>query len=117
MVFADVKRGAGHQWPHCYGYSHPVPGRTGCGAGQVEPSWSSETTTVIPTGAAFINASGPAGMAGRLVFCNDNGGMLILTPGTPHATVTKGPAECKLDVTQGPDHAVYYSDADHICRR
>lgn len=117
IVFADVKRGAGHQWPHCYGYSHLMPGQTGCGAGQVEPSWSSETTTVIPTGAAFVDASGPAGMAGHLVFCNYNGGMLILTPGTPHATVTKGPAECKLDVVQGPDHAVYYSDTGHIYRR
>jgi hypothetical protein len=83
----------------------------------VEPAWSSETTTVIPTGAAFVDASGPAGMAGHLVFCNFNGGMLILTPGTPHATVTKGPAECKLDVIQGPDHAVYFSDATRIYRR
>ncbi|MGH9009699.1 MAG: PQQ-dependent sugar dehydrogenase [Acidimicrobiia bacterium] len=117
IVFDNVKAGTGYQWPRCYGYSHPVPGQTSCGAGQVEPSWSSETTTVIPTGMAFVDASGPAGMAGRLVFCNYNGGMLILTPGTPHATVTKGPAECRLDVTQGPDHAVYYSDAGHIYRR
>jgi glucose/arabinose dehydrogenase len=116
-VYADVKRGAGYQWPYCYGYSHAVPGQTGCGAGQVEPSWSSERTTVIPTGAAFVNASGPAGLAGHLVFCNYNGGMLILTPGTPHATVTKGPEECKLDVVQGPDNAVYYSDTSRIHRR
>ena len=117
IVFDNVKAGAGHQWPYCYGYSRPVPGRTDCGAGQVEPIWSSEATTAIPTGAAFVDASGPAGLAGHLVFCNYNGGMLILTPGTPHATVTKGPAECKLDVTQGPDHAVYYSDTGHIYRR
>ena len=68
-------------------------------------------------GAAFVNASGPAGMAGHLVFCNYNGGMLIVTPGTPHATVTKGPAECKLDVVLGPDNAVYYSDTSRIYRR
>jgi glucose/arabinose dehydrogenase len=117
IVFDNVKAGAGHQWPRCYGYSHPIPGQTGCGAGQVEPAWSSETTTVIPTGAAFVDASGPPGLAGHLVFCNYTGGMLILTPGTPHATVTKGPAECTLDVTQGPDHAVYYSDTGHIYRR
>jgi glucose/arabinose dehydrogenase len=117
IVFDSVKAGAGHQWPRCYGYSHPIPGQNGCGAGQVEPSWSSEATTVIPTGAAFVDASGPAGMAGHLVFCNYSGGMLVLTPGTPHATVTKGPAECQLDVTQGPDHAVYYSDTGHIYRR
>ena len=117
IVFDNVKAGSGHQWPHCYGYSHPVPGQTNCGAGQVEPAWSSEASTVVPTGAAFVDASGPAGLAGHLVFCNYNGGMLILTPGTPHATVTKGPAECTLDVIQGPDHAVYYSDAARIYRR
>jgi glucose/arabinose dehydrogenase len=117
VVFDNVKAGAGHQWPRCYGYSHPIAGQNGCGTGQVEPSWSSEASTVIPTGAAFVDASGPPGLAGHLVFCNYAGGMLILTPGTPHASVTKGPAECRLDVTQGPDHAVYYSDTGHIYRR
>ena len=117
VVIDNVTAGSGHQWPHCYGYSHPIPGQTGCGAGQVEPTWSSEAMTVVPTGAAFVDGSGPAGLAGHLVFCNFNVGMLILTPGTPHATVAKGPAECKLDVAQGPDHAVYYSDSDHIYRR
>jgi glucose/arabinose dehydrogenase len=117
VVFDSVKAGTGYQWPRCYGYSHPVPGQTSCGAGQVEPSWSSETTTVVPTGAAFVDAAGPAGMAGHLVFCTYTGGMLILTPGAPHATVTKGPAECNLDVVQGPDHAVYYSDTTGIYRR
>jgi aldose sugar dehydrogenase len=119
IVFDNVRAGAGHQWPYCYGYSREMPTRLGqgCGAGQVEPAWSSESSTTVPTGAAFIDGSGPAGMAGKLVFCNYNGGMLILTPGTPHATVAKGPAECQLDVTQGPDHAVYFSDAEHIYRR
>jgi glucose/arabinose dehydrogenase len=116
IVFDSVTAGAGHQWALCYGYSHPIPGRTGC-AGQREPAWSSEATTVVPTGAAFVDAAGPAGMAGRLVFCTYNGGMRILTPGTPHATVANGPGECKLDVVQGPDRAVYYSDGAHIYRR
>ena len=116
IVFDDVRPGAGHQWPYCYGYSHPVRGQTDC-RGQVEPAWSSEATTVVPTGAAFIDAAGPAGMAGHLVFCNYNGGMLILTPATPHAAVARGPAECQLDVVQGPDRAVYYSDTRRIYRR
>jgi glucose/arabinose dehydrogenase len=117
IVFDTVKAGSGHQWPHCYGYSHPMPGQTSCGAGQVEPVWSSETTTVVPTGVAFVDGAGPAGLAGHLVFCNFSGGMRILSPATPHATVANGPAECTLDVTQGPDHAVYYSDDGHIYRR
>ncbi|HEV7864521.1 MAG TPA: PQQ-dependent sugar dehydrogenase [Acidimicrobiia bacterium] len=116
IVFDKVAAGSGHQWARCYGYSHPLPGQTGCGAGQVEPAWSSETTTVVPTGAAFVDAAGPAGMAGHLVFCTYNGGMRILTPGTPHATVATGADQCRLDVVQGPDHAVYYSDSAHIYR-
>ena len=42
--------------------------------------------------------------------------MKILTPGTPHARVSNGPSACRLDVKQGPDHAVYYSDLNHIYR-
>jgi glucose/arabinose dehydrogenase len=117
IVFDKVTAGTGHQWPHCYGYSHPVPGQTGCGAGQREPAWSSEATTVVPTGAAFVDGAGPAGMAGHLVFCTFNSGMLILNPGSPHAGVANGPGECRLDVVQGPDHAVYYSDSGHVYRR
>jgi glucose/arabinose dehydrogenase len=117
IVFDKVAAGAGHQWPRCYGYSHLMPGQTSCGAGQVEPVWSSESATVVPTGAAFVDGAGPAGMAGHLVFCNYAKGMLIFTPGTPHGRVADGPGECRLDVAQGPDHAVYYSDSAHIYRR
>jgi glucose/arabinose dehydrogenase len=118
VVWDTVKAGSGYQWPRCYGYSHEMPTNIGGGCGgQVEPAWSSEATTTVPTGAEFVDSAGPAGMAGKLVFCNYNGGMLILTPGAPHATVAKGPAECQLDVVQGPDRAVYYSDTEHIYRR
>jgi len=71
---------------------------------------------VVPTGATFVDGSGPAGTAGRLVFCTLNEGMKILAPGSPHATVAKGPAACRLDVKQGPDHALYFSDTAHIYR-
>src|SRR5205807_10025377 len=112
-----VAAGAGHQWARCYGCRRLMPGQSSCGAGEVEPVWSSEKSTAVPTGAAFVGGAGPAGMAGHLVFCTFTGGMRILTPGTPHATVANGPDECLLDVTQGPDHAVYYSDTAHIYRR
>ena len=111
----SVARGSGHQWPNCYGYSHPLASRT-CGTGQDGPDWSSETTTVVPTGAAFIDDSGPPGMAGHLVFCTLNSGMEIVTPGNPNASVMPGPSTCQLDVKQGPDHALYFSDESHIYR-
>jgi hypothetical protein len=48
--------------------------------------------------------------------CTFNVGMRILTPGSPHATVGNGPSQCRLDVKQGPDHALYYSDTTGIHR-
>jgi glucose/arabinose dehydrogenase len=115
-VVYNLVRGGGYQWPNCYGYSHPIPPATSCGTGQHEPDWSSETTTVVPTGAVFVDSSGPAGTAGHLVFCTFNNGMKVLTPGSPHATVTAGPSSCKLDVKQAKDHSLYYSDTGHIYR-
>jgi glucose/arabinose dehydrogenase len=82
-VMSAVARGTGYQWPVCYGYSHPIPPATSCPPGQPGPDWSSETTTAVPTGAAWVDGAGPAAYAGRLVFCTLNGGMRILTPGPP----------------------------------
>jgi len=50
------------------------------------------------------------------VFCTYDAGMRVFTPGTPHATVTDGPSACRLDVQQGPDHALYFSDETAIYR-
>jgi glucose/arabinose dehydrogenase len=112
--------GGGYQWPLCYGYSHPLQGSS-CG-GQHEPDWSSEASTgstyrtYVPTGATFVDANGPAGIAGHLVFCTFNHGMLVVTAGSPHATVIAGPGGCRLDVKEGPDHALYFSDTGSIHR-
>ena len=114
-LFVGVTRGEGFQWPLCYGYSHPLQGPAGCG-GRTGPNWSSETSTVIPTGAAFIDSRAPAPFAGHLVFCTYGRGMLIVTDGSP-ATVAGGPSTCTLDVVEGPDHAVYWSDTGHIYRQ
>jgi len=114
-VVAAVAKGGGYQWPLCYGYSHALRGG-GCGDGQSEPDWSSEGSTVVPTGATFVDAGGPAAYAGKLVFCTFNGGMRVLTPGSPHASVASGPSQCNLDVKQGPDKALYVSDLTGIYR-
>lgn len=113
-VIASLQRGRGYQWPACYGYSHPLASSS-C-AGQAGPDWSSEASTVVPTGAAFVDSAGPAAYAGHLVFCTFAGGMRVLTPGSPHATVSAGPSQCRLDVTEGPDHALYVSDTTRIYR-
>ncbi|HYA01359.1 MAG TPA: PQQ-dependent sugar dehydrogenase [Candidatus Binatia bacterium] len=113
-----VGRGGGYQWPLCYGYSHPFAyegGTSGCG-GQTGPVWSSETSTVVPTGATFVDAAGPSGYAGHFVFCTYDSGMLIYSPGQPHGSVTSGPGGCRLDVKEGPGGALYYSSTTEIYR-
>src|ERR1019366_7907032 len=74
-LYLNVTRGEHYQWPDCYGYSHPLATAT-CGGG-VAPNWSSEASTYVPTGATFVDASGPAGYAGHLVFCTYDRGMAI----------------------------------------
>ncbi len=116
-----VTPGTIYQWPYCYGYSHPIAPYLSC-QGRAAPDWSSETATVVPTGATWVDAQGPAAEAGHFVFCNDVAGMRIFEPGPSRstgparATVGTGPATCLLDVKQGPDHALYYSDATTIYR-
>jgi glucose/arabinose dehydrogenase len=111
----NVARGRGYQWPDCYGYSHPRTSAS-CPAGQSPPDYSTESSTLVPSGAAFIDAAGPAQFAGHLVFCTFNAGMRIVTPASPHASVQPGPSGCLLDVKEGPDHAVYFSDTATIYR-
>ena len=115
-VITAVGQGRGYQWPVCYGYGHPIAPASACPSGQPGPDWSSEASTVVPTGATFVDGAGPAGYAGHLVFCTFSAGMRILTPGSPHATVASGPSGCRLDVKEGPDHALYFSDPGHIVR-
>jgi glucose/arabinose dehydrogenase len=114
-VIFSVSKGGDYQWPACYGYSHPLEADP-CPGSLIAPDYSTEASTVIPTGATFVDAAGPAGAAGHLVFCTFGDGGKIFTPGSPHGTVAPGPGNCRLDVKQGPDHALYYSDTGKIYR-
>ena len=114
LMFENVTRGARYQWPLCYGYSHPLQASS-CGAAG-PPDWSSEQSTVVPTGMTFVDSNGPPGYAGHLVFCTFAAGMRIVTPGSPHASVSTGPSTCQLDVKEGSDHALYFSDQTTIHR-
>jgi glucose/arabinose dehydrogenase len=114
-LILSVARGARYQWPNCFGYSHPLLASS-CGARALPPDWSSEAATVVPTGAAFVSASAPQPYAGHLVFCTLDRGMLVASPGSPHAAVARGPSGCRLAVVEGPDHALYFSDLTAIHR-
>jgi glucose/arabinose dehydrogenase len=110
-----ITAGGRYQWPACYGYGHTMPGASSC-HGRPDPEWSSESSTVVPTGATWVDSSGPAQEAGHFVFCTYDAGMLVFSPGSPHATVARGPDQCRLDVKQGPDHALYFADEHAIYR-
>ncbi len=114
-LILSVTRGAGYQWPLCYGYSHPLPGGPAAAAAP-RRTGAARRAPWCPPGAAFIDSSAPAPYAGHLVFCTYDAGMRIVTPGSPHATVAAGPSQCKLAVVEGPDHALYMSDTGHVYR-
>jgi glucose/arabinose dehydrogenase len=107
-------RGGRYQWPYCYGAAHLIPPYSSCG-GAPAPDWSSESRTLIPTGAVVVDARGPAGLAGHLVFATTVEGLEVFEPGPP-ATVSAGDPGCRFDVVQGPDGAVYCSDETSIYR-
>ncbi len=111
-----VTAGTVGQWPYCYGYSHPVAPYTSC-HDRPAPDWSSEGGSApVLTGATWVDGRGPEVFANHFVFCSNVAGMMVFRPGSPHAASDAGSANCKLDVKQGPDHALYYSDATSIYR-
>ncbi|MHB8507417.1 MAG: PQQ-dependent sugar dehydrogenase [Candidatus Dormibacteria bacterium] len=115
----SLARGSAYQWPFCWGYSHVIAPYSGCG-GQVEPEYSAEGGSmprsnpffVAPTGVAW---AGSGAFAGHFVFCNQTPGHLEVLNGR-HSVTDSGLPGCTLDVKQGPDGHLYYSDADTIHR-
>ena len=106
-----IAPGSNNQWPVCYGYAHPLSGRA-CPAGSHTPEYSSEASTIVPGGATWVTAAGP--YPERFVFCTYNGSRMKVFDGTRN--LVDGQAGCALDVKQGPDNALYFSDAAHIYR-
>lgn len=105
-----VQAGGNYQWPACYGYSHVI-GEGACPAGSTGPDYSSEASTIVPTGATWA-ASGR--FAGHFVFCSFAADTLKVFRGP--RDVQDGPHGCALDVKQGPGGALYFSDSGSIYR-
>jgi glucose/arabinose dehydrogenase len=105
-----VQAGANYQWPVCYGYSHPVAGGT-CPAGSAGPDYSTEASTIVPTGATWATSGQ---YAGHFVFCSYAHDTMKVFMGPRQ--VVDGPHGCALDVKQGPDAALYFSDSGSIYR-
>ncbi|HEV3231779.1 MAG TPA: PQQ-dependent sugar dehydrogenase, partial [Candidatus Dormibacteraeota bacterium] len=118
-----IARGGTYQWPYCWGYSHVISPYTSCG-GQPGPDYSAEGGPyaknspffVAPTGITWVDGSGPAALRDHFVFCEQSPGHIDLLTGY-HSAADTGIGGCSLDVKQGTDHAVYYSDSGHIYRQ
>jgi glucose/arabinose dehydrogenase len=112
-LFITVTRGGAYQWPYCWGYSHQITGPASCG-GQSEPDYSTERggPFAVPTGMTWVTIGGSAN---HFVFCAYSNSHMYQFNGR-HAVVETGVTGCALDVKQGPDGALYTSDAASITR-
>ena len=107
-----VVRGGNYQWPTCYGNGIHLQAAQCAGT---PPAYQSGSSTLVPTGATFVSAQGPAGYAGDFVFCSDNQSRLKVMSADGTRILFDGP-RCQLDVKEGPDHALYMSDSSMIYR-
>ena len=107
-----VVRGGNSQWPTCYGNSIHLQGSSCAGTA---PTYQSGNATLVPTGATFVSAQGPAGYAGNFVFCSYDESRLKVLSSDGTRMLSDGP-RCQLDVKEGPDHALYMSDTSAIYR-
>ncbi|HEY0493854.1 MAG TPA: PQQ-dependent sugar dehydrogenase [Candidatus Dormibacteraeota bacterium] len=107
-----VVRGGNYQWPTCYGDGQHLQSSSCSGT---PPTYQTGRSAIVPTGATFVSQKGPAGYQGDFVFCSYAESRLkVLSPdGT--RLLLNGP-RCQLDVKEGPDHALYLSDASTIYR-
>jgi glucose/arabinose dehydrogenase len=115
-----ARRGGNYEWPYCYGYGHLIAGnnpRRHCGIGGIDPNFSTETETYVPTGPAWVGPGGPPELVGHWIDCNVYKGMMVFTPDTPHwLAASVHHSGCQLDVKQGPDGTLWYSDFKYIYR-
>jgi glucose/arabinose dehydrogenase len=107
-----VVRGGNYQWPTCYGNGIHLQASRCSGT---PPTWQSGTTTIVPTGATFVSSQGPSGYQGDLVFCSFAQSQLKVLSSDGTHVLFNGPS-CQLDVKEGPDHALYFSDTSTIYR-
>ena len=107
-----VVRGGNSQWPTCYGNGIHLQGSQCVGT---PPTYQSGNATLVPTGATFVSAQGPAGYTGDFVFCSYGESRLKVLSADGTRLLFDGP-RCQLDVKEGPDHALYMSDTSAIYR-
>jgi glucose/arabinose dehydrogenase len=102
-----------YQWATCWGYSHPFAGSSSCNG--LGPQYSTEGGPVARSATFFVAPTGVGWVNGSFVFCaNSNGQMYRYV--SQGRVDPAGIGGCSLDVKQGPDGALYTSDAGAIYR-
>lgn len=109
-----IERGGDYGWPDRFGDRGKPKG--------IAPIWTSGDSVVVPTGLAIVSSDRLPQLRGALVFCTyANHEMFVLTqdgadwPGGL-SEPGKGPSGCELDVIQGHDGYLYFSDETAIYR-
>jgi glucose/arabinose dehydrogenase len=85
----------------------------------VDPIWDSGSRTIGPTGLTFYTGDQIPQWRGDLFFCAVNTGLLtrLRLGDSTHAEAAEEVAEdCRLDVANGPDGALYYASMTQIVR-
>jgi glucose/arabinose dehydrogenase len=107
-----IRPGGNYGWPEAKG----IAGLSG----YIDPIWTSGPTSHTPTGMTFYTGDGLPIRENDLLRCSWNTGMLehvLMAPSFDHIDgIEDTGLACSLDVTVGPDGAVYFSTSDTIFR-
>lgn len=109
-----VERGGNYGWPEAWGDRGKKVG--------IQPVWTSGNTVYAPTGLTVLATNRLPALRGAIAFCSYTLGVmtLITESGAPWPTgfekAGEGPRGCALDVTEGTDGYVYFSDEAMIYR-
>jgi glucose/arabinose dehydrogenase len=115
--FDEVNRivaGGNYGWPDARGMAGDPD--------YIDPIWATgQSDAIAPTGLTIPTGSDIPALSGKVLFCNWSYGNLIaieLDASDPDIVVDEDmlPVKCNLDVIEGPDGALFTSDAETIFR-
>ena len=106
--------GGNYGWPEARGFEGDQS--------HIAPIWATgQSEAIAPTGITVATGEGIPGLAGQVLFCAWNTSelhALELDPGNPDVVIgeTLLPVDCRYDVVEGSDGAIYTSDDTSIYR-